>query len=226
MSRMYRSVSPGTLDCTTTLRGRDHSHRRGAPPRSRRRGAQRRQGRYVLGDLLGRGGMAEVFAGHVDRVARVPEAGRDQAPAPRARERPRLCRAPDRRGQAAGRHAARQHRERPRPRARWRRRVPRHGVRRRPEPAPAAQGARPRAACRSASRATSCSPPPRASSSRTPAGRRDHPRRHLARRTSCSRRRARFASRTSASRAAKAAAQASSRASGRTWRPSRRAASR
>ncbi|MGE5185533.1 MAG: serine/threonine-protein kinase [Acidobacteriota bacterium] len=27
-------------------------------------GAQRRQGRYVLGDLLGRGGMAEVFSGH------------------------------------------------------------------------------------------------------------------------------------------------------------------
>src|SRR5689334_14246084 len=27
-------------------------------------GASRRQGRYVLGDLLGRGGMAEVFSGH------------------------------------------------------------------------------------------------------------------------------------------------------------------
>ena len=32
--------------------------------RSGESGGRRRQGRYVLGDLLGRGGMAEVFAGH------------------------------------------------------------------------------------------------------------------------------------------------------------------
>src|SRR4051794_40386401 len=58
-----RSVSAGTLDAEARFAVAGISTAIGdVRPRS---DSPRRQGRYVLGDLLGRGGMAEVFSGYV-----------------------------------------------------------------------------------------------------------------------------------------------------------------